>query len=49
MKLTEFKKSTKSYLYESMLHTNELDSLTVDQRMVMEQVETTLLPFIEQF
>ena len=48
MRLHEVK-PTKSFLYESMLHKNELSSLTYDQRMVMEQVEETLLPYINQY
>ena len=48
MRLHEVKPN-KSFLYESMLHKNELSSLTHDQRMVMEQVEETLLPYINQY
>ncbi len=48
MRLREVKPN-KSFLYESMLHKNELSSLTHDQRIVMEQVEETLLPYINQY
>ena len=48
MKIQEFKKPT-PYLYESVLHTNELSLLSVSQRRIIEQVQDTLLPFINEY
>ena len=48
MKMNDLKNSI-PYLYESILHTNEINSLTVAQRRVIEQVEETLLPYIDQY
>ena len=48
MKIQEFKKPT-PYLYESVLHTNELSLLSVSQRRIIEQVQDTLLPCINEY
>jgi hypothetical protein len=48
MRLHEVKPN-KSYLYESIFNSNDLNSLTVEQKRVIEQVEDTLLPHLNEF
>ena len=48
MRLHEVK-PTKSYLYESIFNSNNLNSLTVEQKRVIEQVEDALLPHLKEF